>query len=64
MPKKIIRTTLTLVIEEIEMPSSMFPAAMPYVETDGDDVSEQSQFRPLAKCPAPSTMALSMGRRR
>lgn len=54
------RATLTLnplrlVIEQTEThSSSSFPAAEPYIETDGSDASEQSQFRakPLAKCGA------------
>ncbi len=58
--KIITRATFTLnplrlVIEQTEShSSSSFPAAEPYVETSGEDASEQSQFRPrpIVKCGA------------
>jgi hypothetical protein len=58
MPKTITKATLTLnplklVIEQIESPSSTFPAAPTAVDVDGATVTEV--IRPLAKVVAPPT---------
>lgn len=63
MSRKFTRTTVTIVVEELELPSSLFPAAN-IVDVDGEEVEEESQYRPLRKCRAFSTALAVSGRQR
>jgi hypothetical protein len=49
MPKKIIRTTMTITVEEEYRSSSSFPAAAEVIETTGQSVPSDFPPRPLAK---------------
>lgn len=60
MSKRITKTTttLTVVIEETVLPSSLFPAARVVVDCDGEEVT---QAKPLAKCQPLSELLRRMG---